>query len=205
MKDHFDVLVVCTGNIGRSPMAEALLTHHLADHGDVFSVRSAGTWARDGDPMEPGAIAALSEYGLDHPFDSRVLTEQHLADADLVLTATREHRSHVSGKVPAVVRRCFTLFELARIIENAPTPPQITGSAVECAQQRVSWAAQVRGAARPDQPEVDDLDDPYGAPVEVYRAKAALIDRAARVIATYLTEGQNFVETADDRPSTADN
>jgi protein-tyrosine phosphatase len=203
MKDHFDVLVVCTGNIGRSPMAEALLTHHFAERAprDTFLVRSAGTWARDGDPMELGAIAALTEYGIKRSFQSRLLTEQHLADVDLVLTATREHRSRVSGMVPAVVRRCFTLFELARIIDKAPAPPQISGSAVECARQRVTWAGQVRGASRPDQPETDDLDDPYGAPLEVYRSKAALIDHAARVIATYLTEGQNFVETADDRPN----
>ena len=96
----FDILVVCTGNICRSPLAGLLLRRGLDDrlgavaHG--FEVASAGTWGLENHPMDDATLAVASCMGLDGSgFRSRRLTEDHLAVPDLVLTATREHRTAV--------------------------------------------------------------------------------------------------------------
>ena len=59
MSDKKRVLILCTGNAARSPMAEGLLRH---DAGEFFEVESAGT--RPGS-VRPEAIAVMSELGID--------------------------------------------------------------------------------------------------------------------------------------------
>ena len=59
MKDHCNVLFLCTGNSARSQMAEGLLRH---DTGERFEVESAGTRASS---VRPEAIAAMNELGID--------------------------------------------------------------------------------------------------------------------------------------------
>ncbi len=96
------VLMVCTGNICRSPMMERILRAavHQQGAGDEVVVTSAGTWAHDGEPMQPFAASTLIERGVDaEGFTATSLTEELVRSADLVVTATREHRSQVVGLV----------------------------------------------------------------------------------------------------------
>jgi len=91
------ILLVCTGNICRSPLAEALLERALAERGiEGFDVSSAGTGAWDGAPVSEGAYLVGLERGLDlSGHRARLLTRELVEAADLVLTMARHHRARV--------------------------------------------------------------------------------------------------------------
>jgi protein-tyrosine-phosphatase len=100
------ILLVCTGNTCRSPMAEAMLRQKLQERGvDGVSVGSAGTGAWDGAPASEGAYLVALEHGLDlSSHRARLLTRELTATADLVLTMARHHLARVeqlgaAGKV----------------------------------------------------------------------------------------------------------
>src|SRR4051794_10542859 len=99
MPGPFRVLVVCTGNICRSPMAQAFLAQRLRELlGDEtfsreFVVESAGTYGLTGEPVEPSAAEVLRGYDVAlEAFTARELTPVLIDAADLVLAATRDHR-----------------------------------------------------------------------------------------------------------------
>ncbi|TDJ54951.1 MAG: low molecular weight protein arginine phosphatase [Gemmatimonadetes bacterium] len=91
-----DILLVCTGNICRSPMAEALLGTMLAPGNPEVTVGSAGTGAWDGTPASEGAYLVSLEHGLDlSSHVARLLTRDLVEEASLILTMARHHRSRV--------------------------------------------------------------------------------------------------------------
>ncbi len=91
------ILLVCTGNICRSPLAEALLRRTLEERGvEGVSATSAGTGAWDGAPASEGAYLVGLERGLDlSGHRARLLTRELVAEADLILTMARHHRARV--------------------------------------------------------------------------------------------------------------
>lgn len=91
------VLFVCTGNTCRSPLAEALLRHKLADRGvDGVTVSSAGTGAWEGAPASEGAYLVGLEHGLDlSEHRARLLNRDVAQAATLILTMARHHRARV--------------------------------------------------------------------------------------------------------------
>jgi len=196
---RFRILHVCTGNIGRSPMAERLmqlrLRQRLASDAEAFHVDSAGTWGQPGAPMEPFAAQAVHELGgVPDGFQARDLQAVHIELADLVLTATVEHRAAVVAMVPSAVRRAFTLKEFARLgaaVEPAMMSVRVTAASpdpVDYAAAAVHAALTLRGPGERPTPGADDVLDPIGAPYRVYQARAREIDLAVgqcvRVLAT---------------------
>jgi len=91
------ILLVCTGNICRSPLAAALLSKALHDRDlDGVEVSSAGTGAWDGAPASEGAYLVALERGLDlSSHRARLLTRELVEESDLVLTMARHHRARV--------------------------------------------------------------------------------------------------------------
>jgi len=178
----FRILCVCTGNICRSPTAERLLRRELAQRLGAAAanveVASAGTGAHVGEPIQEHAAALLRRAGADtSAFAARLLTEQQLDQANLVLAATRRHRAECATLLPTVVPRLFTLREFARLANAAL--PELTGiePVEERARKLVVAAAGRRGVARAPSPSDDDVRDPYGGPasgyVEPFEATAA--------------------------------
>ncbi|HET7530930.1 MAG TPA: hypothetical protein VFJ98_08235 [Mycobacteriales bacterium] len=188
------VLFVCTGNICRSPMGQAMLIHRLreslgADAGRLVEVTSAGTYGLVGHPIEPDALAALSELGVTpDPFEARELARDIVESSDLVLTATREHRASAVQMLPRASRRAFTMREFARLVAAAD-PSSVAGDdAASRGRALVEAAAAMRGYVRPDRPEDDDVADPYRRAREAFQAAAEQIDASTRTIAERLAE-----------------
>ena len=155
-------LVVCTGNICRSPLGEAFLRRGLAADG-AHEVASAGTDARDGDPAMEGSLVAGAERGVDlAAHRARRLTVGQVRDADLVLAMERHHRDAILRAAPDASERTYTLKELVLLLET-------DGAAAGPLPARLAAAAARRG----DVAGADlDVADPYGEALDAYRDTA---------------------------------
>lgn len=92
------VLIVCTGNTCRSPMAEGWLNRHLAGKGWV--AESAGVAGWGGSPASPEAIAVMHEIGIDiSKHRSRTLAKPQVDEAAIILAMTAGHQREIA--------RCF--------------------------------------------------------------------------------------------------
>ncbi|ALO67820.1 hypothetical protein AS189_16690 [Arthrobacter alpinus] len=163
------LLTVCTGNICRSPFAERMLATELESlHPGLFLVHSAGTGAMVGDGMEEESAALLASFGgSSEGFASRQLVAPLLAESDLVLAMTVAHRDAVIRMSPRMLKRTYTIVELARILRTirlSGTDKVICGGLPEQVQQRweqlPALAALFRSESRPSEAG-DDVVDPY--------------------------------------------
>lgn len=91
------ILMVCTGNICRSPLAESLMREELGRLGeDHVEVSSAGTGAWEGAPASEGAYLVGLEHGIDlSDHRARLLTSEVVKRADLIFTMARHQRARV--------------------------------------------------------------------------------------------------------------
>ena len=91
------ILIVCTGNICRSPMAEGLLKHALSGQPEPLrslKILSAGVAARPGEPISENSVIALRKVGIDISGQtSRALTQELLDSALAVFGMTESHRA----------------------------------------------------------------------------------------------------------------
>ena len=180
----FRVLLVCTGNICRSPMAEHLLREglrtRLGPAADEFVIASAGTFGLGDRPMEQFAQDTLrDQHGIDGSgFRAKVLADFMVSGADLVLTATRDHRAAAVTMHPQAARKTFTIREFDRLLSVVDPATLPTGDPVDRARALVAAAASQRGLVRPDKPGDDDVTDPYRGPLTGYVSCATLLHSA---------------------------
>jgi tRNA threonylcarbamoyl adenosine modification protein (Sua5/YciO/YrdC/YwlC family) len=106
------ILIICTGNSCRSPMAEGWLRHEIEKRGlaSEIEVFSCGTNARDGLPCSPETELVLRnrEIAMDG-FRSRRCRKGDLWSADLVLVMSDQHAEDVTALLPSVREKMITL------------------------------------------------------------------------------------------------
>jgi protein-tyrosine phosphatase len=108
------VLIICHGNICRSPFAGLLLASRRRD----LEVRSAGLAAGAGKPAEPGALRAAPRFGIDlAEHGARPLEREDVAWADLILGMQGRHAREVVRRWPDALSKTFLLGDFL------PAPP----------------------------------------------------------------------------------
>lgn len=192
-KSKIAVLVVCTGNICRSPVAEQLLRRDagFADIDKYVVFSSAGTYAEIESLTNSRSIESAALQGIAiEPTPATQLTQKMIEAADLVLTATAEHRAHAIEQVPSANRKTYTLKEFARIAgyfagDSNHLDPEIKAALSNATEyvDRLAVIAKYRGYA-PKAEASEDVMDPYGRNSEVYDVVTSeLLELSNKIIA----------------------
>jgi low molecular weight protein-tyrosine phosphatase len=193
------ILLVCTGNICRSPMAEGLLRRELEQR-DIrdMHVESTGVSGWEGSPPTPEAVEAISEYGLDiSGHSARRLTRPMVEGADLVVAMSSEHRDAVARLVPAGESRTFTIKELVHLLESSPQPAAPDGSPTQRLRAAVRTASALRGSIETHLMD-EDIADPLGLGVEAYRATAWELEGLSRRLVEGLFPGAGHASVTEE-------
>jgi protein-tyrosine-phosphatase len=107
------LLFVCTANVCRSPMAEALFKARLGPERQGWVVESAGTWALDGDRAAEKAQLALLSRGIElSAHRSRPVSRDLLEKFNLILVMERSHKEALRAEFPDLAGRIFLLSEM---------------------------------------------------------------------------------------------
>lgn len=108
------ILVVCTANICRSPVAAALLRDRLRQRGLAeWRVGSAGTWAVVIRPASRHSVSVMSRHGHDITgHRAAMVNEAYLREADLVLTMETGHAEALRAEFPAQAHKVYLLTEM---------------------------------------------------------------------------------------------
>lgn len=170
------VLMVCTGNLCRSPMAEGVFRHEVQQRGCDIEVASTGTWAHWGSPATPEAVEVLRARGIDlSGHQSRGLDPQELKEADVVVGMTSVHRREILQVAPEVEGKLILMKELVELA--------IEGDLPDSSEARLE---RLLGAPRPQWRRALDLDDPIGKPIGAYERTVAQIELGVEVLANAL-------------------
>jgi protein-tyrosine phosphatase len=104
------VLIICQGNICRSPLAEAYLKHLLADRMQRITVDSAGLETSVGRPAHNFAKAVGQVQGLIlDSHETRPLLKDHIEKADLIVVMEYAHRYRLLKLFPHAKNKAFLL------------------------------------------------------------------------------------------------
>jgi protein-tyrosine phosphatase len=152
----FMIVVVCTGNTCRSPMAELMLKKRLADQlGCTIDeledrgvlVQSAGIAAMSGGRAAEEAVETMKLRGLDlGAHESQPLSDRTVRYADLILTMTRGHREAILAQWPEARDRVFPVsMDRGDIPDPIGGPPELYR---RCADQidahLAEWAKRIK-------------------------------------------------------------
>ena len=178
MTDAGAVLIVCTGNVCRSPYIERLLRAEVGGLG--VTVASAGTMALAGEPMQEGSAELLSRAGVDaEGFVARQLIPPMVEQADLVLTATREHRREVVRAAPRGLRYVFALDDFSDLVAGVvvPSHDSILSGAGGMVTRLVALASSRRGEVASRTSDDSGIDDPFQQGPAAYERMASQVEQ----------------------------
>ena len=168
MPDPYRVMTVCTGNICRSPIAEAVLRDRFeaAGLGERVVVDSAGTSAEElGNPIDPRAAAVLREAGYPVPAaTARQVDREEVRERDLILAMTAYHARRVLAIAPD--DESATRIALYRSFD--PAAPAATGPRIPPGESPL------------------DIDDPWYGGREEFVTTLEQVEAAADAIVAHV-------------------
>ncbi|NTV39712.1 MAG: hypothetical protein HGA51_07115, partial [Demequinaceae bacterium] len=175
MSDLARVLMVCTGNICRSPAM-----HYLAarDWADAAEVTSAGTYAETGMDATPEIRRSAAALGLTIPRHRPTqLTAALVSRADLVLVATESHARWIADEMGGHPDHVFGLKQAAELARRADAPTGLT------AAERLRGAASALRAEQSREPApLRSLDDPWARDRATYdRVMGEIVDAMSAI------------------------
>ena len=138
------ILVVCIGNICRSPMAEGLLRQALPE----VLISSAGISAMVGHGADPIAVKIVGGVGVDiTAHRARMLTDAIAREADLILVMDDQQKQEIALLYPYVRGKLYKLGEASS--QNIPDPymqePEVFRSVFSLIENGVNqWAARIK-------------------------------------------------------------
>lgn len=187
-KVHF----VCTGNICRSPFAQAYMEKQF--EGLVnFEFTSSGLFVLEERPVSQGIKSYIEADAGNRNFKhlSQQTNSSLLAQQDLILVMTREHRLAVLEECPAAISRVFTLLEFPRLLslieaEGVALPAEATKA--ESIRSAARTLSQHRSLLKELESEAvaEDVIDPYRLKDEVYREAVGQMVPALAALADFL-------------------
>lgn len=161
------VLIVCTGNVCRSPYIERVLAHELAGTG--ITVSSAGTGALVGSPVDAQSASRIAGVGaLADGFAARQITRDIVAEADLVISATRDHLSAVVPLHPRALRYSFALHDLGDLLAEVSEADIEAAPGANRVAKVAAAAIAKRGTVNPRLPEESGIIDPFRRDAPVF-------------------------------------
>ncbi len=119
------ILIVCSANICRSPIAEAILKRLVADRPDAdqWHIESAGTWANYGSPAAMLSQFVVQKMGLDiSTHQSRPATLELVQQFDLILTMEDQQKEGLALQFKPYADRIFMISEMIGRVEDIPDP-----------------------------------------------------------------------------------
>lgn len=108
------IMFICTGNICRSAMAQALLKKKTKEQNKDIEVYSCGIYAEDGDIPTYEGIEVMKKYGIDLEKHRAVnIINSNIEDMDVILCAAESHKNSVISMYPELKVKVFTMKEYA--------------------------------------------------------------------------------------------
>ncbi len=194
------ILIVCTGNTCRSPMAHAMLADLAARAGKQVEVRSAGVATLDGLPASPHAVTALRKRNLEAPGASKALTANEVGWADLILTLSTSHKRAIVQSYPEAIGKTHTIKEYALKDDSVMDDVAEAESLYTEWQMRQALGQQLSAEEQGRLFELQrripnfDIADPFGGSLTLYEQCADEIEDALLSIVERLDAGDTKSE-----------
>lgn len=112
------ILIVCTGNTCRSPMAEGIFNELKKDMDLDIQVLSAGISAYEGSPISENAIKSMEDiHDISH-YRSKMVDEDLVNQADLILAMTKMHKDRLLSRYKGIEEKTYLINEYAFGLED---------------------------------------------------------------------------------------
>lgn len=140
------ILLICMGNICRSPLAENVLRHKVRQRGveHLFTIDSAGTggW-HTGEPPDARIRGVASTYGIPMTGVARQVTLDDFQAFDLLICMDHDNREHLlSMGAPAERVRLLLEYDSSATRHDVPDPYYGGSDGFELVYQLVDSASE---------------------------------------------------------------
>lgn len=112
------ILIVCTGNTCRSPMTEGIFNELKKGTGLDLQVLSAGISAYEGSPVSENAIKSMEEFHDISHYRAKMVNEDLVNQADLILTMTKVHKNRLISRYEGIEGKTYLINEYAFGVED---------------------------------------------------------------------------------------